>query len=103
MESTLPIWRQRQQIRARYPDAILLFRLGDFIEAYEEDADEVAAILGNSVLSRKSGAQTMRVTGFPRSVAEDEFTKLTNAGHKLVYCERLCEMETELQQAVLTL
>jgi DNA mismatch repair protein MutS len=77
--------KQYQNIKAKYPDAILLFRVGDFFKTFEEDAKAIGKTLGDS-LSIK-GKKT--VAGFPVYSLDNALRKLVKAGYKVAVCEQL--------------
>jgi DNA mismatch repair protein MutS len=85
-----PLMRQYQGIKAKYPDALLLFRVGDFYETFGEDAVKTSAVLG-IVLTRKSlgyGANT-ELAGFPYHSLDMYLPKLVRAGHRVAICDQL--------------
>ncbi len=85
-----PLMKQYQGIKAKYPDAILLFRIGDFYETFGEDAKLVANILG-IVLTKKSvgyGSHT-ELAGFPYHSMDSYLPKLVRAGHRVAICDQL--------------
>jgi DNA mismatch repair protein MutS len=85
--------RQYLQIKARFPDTILLFRLGDFYETFEQDAEIAAAVLDIVLTSREMG-KGLRVplAGIPFHAAEGYIGKLIAAGHKVAVCEQVGEV-----------
>lgn len=91
MTHAMPVTRQVAQIRHRFPNTILLFRLGDFLEAYEDDAHVVAGILDTRINSRKTndGSRRVDVTGFPFSAGEASISQLVAAGHRVAICDRV--------------
>jgi DNA mismatch repair protein MutS len=82
--------RYYEQIKAQYPDTILLFRVGWCFEAYRDDAYEVSAILKTELKMLERGA-LVPTTVFPGAdeIAEQEIGKLIAAGHKVAICERI--------------
>ncbi|HTA83761.1 MAG TPA: DNA mismatch repair protein MutS [Bacteroidia bacterium] len=85
-----PLMKQYQGIKAKYPDALLLFRVGDFYETFGEDAVKTSAVLG-IVLTRKSlgyGANT-ELAGFPYHSLDMYLPKLVRAGHRVAICDQL--------------
>ncbi|MFN8590048.1 MAG: DNA mismatch repair protein MutS [Thermomicrobiales bacterium] len=88
--ATAPIRRQYLQIKRRFPDTILLFRLGDFYETFEEDAETAARVL-DIVLTGRDMGKGVRVpmAGIPHHAAEGYIAKLVNAGHKVAICEQI--------------
>ncbi len=83
--STTPMMRQYQAIKAQYPDAILLFRLGDFYEMFLHDA-EVAAPILNITLTSRNG---MTMCGIPYHALDSYLSKLVEAGLKVAICEQV--------------
>ena len=73
----------RQAARAAHPEMILLYRVGDFYELYDDDATRIGDYLGLRVVTR-SGEP---MAGFPHQVLEKYLTRLLNAGHRVAICE----------------
>lgn len=88
MEKLTPVMQQYFSIKEKYPDAILLFRLGDFYETFAEDAEEASRILG-IVLTSRDGKFPM--AGFPAHAASSYIHRLLKAGKKVAVCEQLEE------------
>ncbi len=88
--SVVPLRRQYLQIKARYPDAVLFFRLGDFYETFDRDA-EIAASLLDLVLTSREMGKGFRVpmAGMPHHAAEGYIARLIQAGHKVAICEQV--------------
>ena len=63
--SETPLMKQYNQIKAKHPQALLLFRVGDFYETFGEDAVQAARILGIVLTSRKNGSSDVELAGFP--------------------------------------
>ena len=85
-----PLMRQYQQVKAKHPDAILLFRMGDFFETFEEDAKIAAAVLGITLTKRGNGAAgEVPLAGFPHHALDAYLPKLLKAGHRVAICEQL--------------
>ncbi|HYT58320.1 MAG TPA: DNA mismatch repair protein MutS [Verrucomicrobiae bacterium] len=92
MESTkvTPMMQQYLQIKERYRDAILFFRLGDFYEMFFEDAHTASKILDIALTSRnKSDESSVPLCGVPYHSAEPYIQKLLDAGHKVAVCEQV--------------
>lgn len=82
--------RQYNQIKKRYPDTILLFRLGDFFETFGEDAVVTAKLCGITLTKRNNGAGAdMPLAGFPHHQLDSYLPKLIRAGHRAAVCEQL--------------
>src|SRR3972149_6434691 len=85
-----PMMQQNLQIKERYRDAILFFRLGDFYEMFFEDAQTAAKILDIALTSRnKNDDQSVPLCGVPYHSAEPYIQKLLDAGHKVAVCEQV--------------
>ncbi len=81
--STLTPIEQWERIKKEYPDEIILFRVGDFYEAYGDDADKCHAILGTAITTRHKGDETLAMTGFPHQVVDAKLAKLIQAGNRV--------------------
>jgi len=85
-----PLMRQYYKIKARHPDAILLFRMGDFYETFDEDAKTVSALLGLTLTKRANGAATdVPLAGFPHHALDTYLPRLVQAGKRVAVCEQL--------------
>lgn len=85
-----PLMKQYAQVKARYPDTILLFRMGDFFETFEEDAVTTSRVLGITLTRRGNGAAgEIPLAGFPHHALEAYLPKLLKAGHRVAVCEQL--------------
>ncbi|HET9549370.1 MAG TPA: DNA mismatch repair protein MutS, partial [Candidatus Binatia bacterium] len=83
-----PMMRQYLQIKERYRDAILFFRLGDFYEMFFEDAHTASKILDIALTSRnKTEDGSVPLCGVPYHAADPYIQKLLDAGHKVAVCE----------------
>jgi DNA mismatch repair protein MutS len=90
-----PMIQQYLQIKQRYRDAILFFRLGDFYEMFFEDAETAAKILDIALTSRnKSDDGSVPLCGVPYHAAEPYIQKLLRAGHKVAVCEQIEDPKT---------
>ena len=88
--SETPLMRQYYSFKAKYPDAMLLFRVGDFYETYGEDAVKSSEILGIVLTRRNKGAAaTEAMAGFPFHALDTYLPKLVRAGLKVAICEQL--------------
>ncbi|MBR9978670.1 MAG: DNA mismatch repair protein MutS [Bacteroidetes bacterium] len=82
--------RQFRKIKSEYPDAVLLFRMGDFYETFEEDAVTAANILGITLTKRSNGAAAdVPLAGFPHHALDSYLPKLIRAGLRVAVCEQL--------------
>ena len=85
-----PVRRQYLDLKARYPDAILLFRLGDFYETFDEDAKLVAQELDITLTSKPMGGGLRSpLAGVPVRSVEQHLAKLVARGHRVAICEQL--------------
>ncbi|MBN2812693.1 MAG: DNA mismatch repair protein MutS, partial [Bacteroidales bacterium] len=85
-----PLMKQYADIKARHPDAILLFRVGDFYETFGEDAIKAADILGITLTRRANGsASFVELAGFPYHAIDTYLPKLVRAGQRVAICEQL--------------
>ena len=90
-----PIRRQYLKIKQRYPDALLLFRLGDFYETFDEDSHVAAEALDIVLTSRSMGKDVkVPMAGIPAHSLESYLRKLIKAGHKVAICEQLSDPAT---------
>lgn len=80
--------RQWQSIKDQYPDALLLFRVGDFYEVYKEDAEQAARILGIT-LTHRGNAKDFKMCGFPFHALDTYLPKLVRAGYRVAICDQL--------------
>jgi DNA mismatch repair protein MutS len=82
--------RQYQQVKAKHPEALLLFRMGDFYETFEEDAKITARVLGITLTKRGNGAAgDVPLAGFPHHALDSYLPKLLKAGYRVAVCEQL--------------
>ncbi|HRG36575.1 MAG TPA: DNA mismatch repair protein MutS, partial [Chitinophagales bacterium] len=85
-----PLMAQYNKIKQKYPDAILLFRIGDFYETFGSDAIKASQILGIVLTKRANGNQTeLELAGFPHHSVETYLPKLVKAGYRVAICEQL--------------
>lgn len=85
-----PLMKQYLEIKAKHPDAILLFRVGDFYETFSEDAVIAAEILGITLTRRANGVtQFVELAGFPYHALDTYLPKLVRAGKRVAICEQL--------------
>lgn len=95
MSKDTPLMKQYYAFKAKYPEAMLLYRVGDFYETYGEDAVKAADILG-IVLTRRSSAMadSVELAGFPHHALDTYLPKLVRAGLKVAVCEQLEDPKT---------
>ena len=85
-----PLMKQYNQIKARHPEALLLFRVGDFYETFGEDAIKTSRILGIILTKRKNGsASEIELAGFPHHSIDTYLPKLVRAGQRVAICDQL--------------
>ena len=85
-----PLMQQHRAIKQKYPDAILLFRVGDFYETFGEDAIIASKVLGITLTKRNNGAaSSSELAGFPHHSLDTYLHKLVKAGHRVAICDQL--------------
>ncbi len=85
-----PLMKQFNEIKAQYPDALLLFRVGDFYETFGSDAIAASRILGITLTKRKNGAAAyIELAGFPHHSLDTYLPKLVRAGNRVAICDQL--------------
>lgn len=85
-----PLMKQYNEIKSKYPDALLLFRVGDFYETFGQDAIKVSKILGIVLTKRNNGAAgTIELAGFPHHSVDTYLPKLVRAGNRVAICDQL--------------
>lgn len=85
-----PLMKQYNDIKGKYPDAILLFRVGDFYETFGEDAIKASQILGITLTKRANGsASHIELAGFPHHSVDTYLPKLVRAGYRVAICDQL--------------
>lgn len=85
-----PLMKQYFEMKAKHPDAVLLFRVGDFYETYCEDAIAASEILGITLTRRANGAaKSIEMAGFPHHALDTYLPKLVRAGKRVAICEQL--------------
>ena len=85
-----PLMKQYAQVKAQYPGTILLFRMGDFFETFEEDAKITSKVLGITLTKRGNGAAgEIPLAGFPHHALDAYLPKLLKAGYRVAVCEQL--------------
>lgn len=87
--SETPLMKQYNAIKATHPQALLLFRVGDFYETFGEDAIETARVLGIVLTSRRNGSSSIELAGFPHHSLETYLPKLVRAGKRVAICDQL--------------
>ena len=88
--SETPLMQQHNAIKAKYPDAILLFRVGDFYETFGQDAIITSQVLGITLTKRNNGnATSSELAGFPYHALDTYLHKLVKAGYRVAICDQL--------------
>ena len=88
--SETPLMQQHNAIKAKYPDAILLFRVGDFYETFGQDAIITSQVLGITLTKRNNGnAASAELAGFPHHALDTYLHKLVKAGYRVAICDQL--------------
>ncbi|MCI0512093.1 DNA mismatch repair protein MutS [candidate division KSB1 bacterium] len=88
--SATPLMEQYLAIKARYADAVLFFRMGDFYEMFFDDAKTASEVLGIALTSRSHGkAASVPLAGFPHHALDTYLTKMIKAGYRVAICEQI--------------
>ena len=86
-----PLMGQYNQIKSKYPDALLLFRVGDFYETFGQDAVTASNILGIVLTARNNGSSKIELAGFPHHSLDTYLPKLVLSGQRVAVCDQLEE------------
>ncbi|MDE7024542.1 MAG: DNA mismatch repair protein MutS [Paramuribaculum sp.] len=90
-----PLMKQYIEMKGKHPDAILLFRVGDFYETFSDDAISASEILGITLTRRANGtASSVELAGFPHHALDTYLPKLVRAGKRVAICEQLEDPKT---------
>ncbi|MGY8921439.1 MAG: MutS N-terminal domain-containing protein, partial [Flavobacteriales bacterium] len=84
-----PLMKQYNAIKVKYPDALLLFRVGDFYETFGQDAVKAAGILNITLTARNNGGEQTPLAGFPHHSVNTYLPKLVMAGCRVAICDQL--------------
>ncbi len=87
--SLTPLMTQYYKIKTKYPDAILLFRVGDFYETFGEDAVTTSRVLGIVLTARNNGGSDVALAGFPHHSMDLYLPRLVRAGYRVAICEQM--------------
>lgn len=87
--TTTPLMQQYIQVKTTYPDAVLLFRVGDFYETFGEDAVKASQALGITLTSRNNGGSDIELAGFPYHSLDTYLPRLVRAGYRVAICEQM--------------
>ncbi len=88
-EKVTPLMKQYNAIKTKYPDALLLFRVGDFYETFGKDAIVASNILGIVLTARNNGGSKLELAGFPHHSMDVYLPKLVRAGQRVAICDQL--------------
>ena len=90
VSANTPVMKQFIDVKSKYKDAIVLFRMGDFYETFLEDAKITSKILGIVLTKRANGkAADVELAGFPYHALDNYLPKLVKAGHRVAICEQV--------------
>ena len=84
-----PLMAQYNDFKQKYPDAVLLFRVGDFYETFGSDAVLAAKVLGITLTARNNGSSKIELAGFPHHSLDTYLPKLVRAGYRVAVCDQL--------------
>jgi len=88
-KSETPLMKQYNYIKSKHPDALLLFRVGDFYETFGKDAITASNVLGITLTARNNGSSKIELAGFPHHSIGTYLPKLVKAGHRVAVCDQL--------------
>jgi DNA mismatch repair protein MutS len=94
MSSDTPLMQQWREIKARHPDSLLLFRVGDFYELFFEDAEEGARLLDITLTSRNNGSSRAPLAGIPVHALDGYLQRLVRLGRRVAICEQVEDPST---------
>ena len=95
VKKVTPLMKQYNKIKGKYPDALLLFRVGDFYETFHEDAVKTSKILGIVLTKRGAGSNSeTKLAGFPHHSLNTYLHKLVKAGERVAICDQLEDPKT---------
>ena len=90
VDTDTPVMQQYREIKARYPDTVLFFRMGDFYEMFEDDARLAARELGLTLTARNNGgAADVPLAGVPVKAGPEYLRRLIGLGHRVAICEQV--------------
>lgn len=90
------IMKQWKELKGKHPDALLLFRIGDFYEMYKQDAKRGSEVLGIT-LTKMNGSKDFHLAGFPHQALDTYLPKLIRAGERVAFCDQLESKKTVSQ------
>ena len=88
-KSETPLMKQYNSIKSKHPDALLLFRVGDFYETFGKDAITASNVLGITLTARNNGSSKIELAGFPHHSIGNYLPKLVKSGHRVAVCDQL--------------
>ena len=88
-DAVTPLMKQYNDIKSKYPDALLLFRVGDFYETFGRDAIIASKILEIILTNRANGSSKIELAGFPHHALDNYLPKLVRAGYRVAICDQL--------------
>lgn len=89
-----PAMKQFHQVKKKYPDCVLFFRMGDFYETFYEDAQTCSRVCGLTLTSRNKGANPIPLAGVPYHAVDGYLKKMLQAGYKVAVCEQVEDPKT---------
>lgn len=87
-------------MKAKHPDALLLFRVGNFYEAYRDDASTCSEILGITLIRRHSDGESYFTAGFPSHALDTFLPKLVRAGKRVAICDQIEEPKPTVKRGI---
>src|SRR6476661_3406672 len=84
-----PLMLQWREVKARHPDALVFFRVGDFYELFNEDAEEGARLLGLTLTSRNNGSSRAPLAGIPAQALDTYLQRLVKLGRRVSICDQV--------------
>src|SRR5665213_658736 len=95
MPAATPLMQQYREIKAKHPDSILFFRMGDFYETFYDDAELISRALGITLTTRNNGGSSLvPLAGVPVKAGPDYVRKLVQMGHRVAICEQVEDPKT---------
>ena len=95
MSDLTPMMRQYMKIKAEHPDAVLLFRMGDFYETFQDDAKIASRVLGIALTTRdKGGKNPIPLAGIPYHALDSYLGRFVAAGYKVAICDQVEDPKT---------
>ena len=94
IKKVTPLMKQYNSIKAKYPNAMLLFRVGDFYETFGDDAVKASKILGITLTKRSNGSSNDALAGFPHHALDTYLPKLVRSGQRVAICDQLEDPKT---------